>query len=125
YEDKRYQWWLTYEDSIENVGRAVLGLGLGCARCHDHKFDPVSSEDYYALYGIFRSTRYPWPGIELDKVQHDLVPLESPARVAAHESQRKATLASLDATIARLDAERRRAEQLSKQAKKDEVAEAK
>jgi hypothetical protein len=125
YEDKRYQWWLTYEDSIENVGRAVLGLGLGCARCHDHKFDPVTAEDYYALYGIFRSTRYPWPGIELDKVQRDLVPLESPARVAAHEKQRKAKLATLGATIGRLDADRARAEKLLKVAKKDEATEAK
>src|SRR5262245_52919630 len=118
YEDKRYQWWLTYEDSIENVGRTVLGLGLGCARCHDHKFDPITSEDYYALYGIFRSTRYPWPGIELDKVQRDLVPLEAPARVAAYERELKSKLDALDAEIRRLDAERTAADRALKDAKK-------
>jgi len=45
------------DDMIDTVGRALLGLTLGCARCHDHKFDPVPTEDYYALAGIFRSTQ--------------------------------------------------------------------
>ena len=44
-------------DQIDVVGRAFLGLTLGCARCHDHKFDPISIHDYYALAGIFFSTR--------------------------------------------------------------------
>ena len=70
-----YPWHLTVEDTIENVGRAFLGLSTGCARCHDHKFDPISQDDYYALYGIFESTRYPWPGIELLKIQKDFIPL--------------------------------------------------
>jgi len=45
------------DDMIDTVGRSLLGLTLGCARCHDHKFDPVPTEDYYALAGIFRSTQ--------------------------------------------------------------------
>ncbi|QDT03253.1 Xanthan lyase precursor [Rubripirellula lacrimiformis] len=44
------------DDQIDTVGRAFLGLTLGCARCHDHKFDPVPMDDYYALAGIFKST---------------------------------------------------------------------
>ena len=44
------------DDKIDTVGKAFLGLTLGCARCHDHKFDPVSQQDYYALAGIFYST---------------------------------------------------------------------
>jgi hypothetical protein len=44
-------------DEIDVVGRAFLGLTLACARCHDHKFDPITTEDYYALAGIFFSTR--------------------------------------------------------------------
>ena len=40
---------LTIEDTLETLGRSVLCLSVGCARCHDHKFDPVSTEDYYAL----------------------------------------------------------------------------
>jgi len=52
-------------DQIDVMGRAFLGLTLACARCHDHKFDPISMEDYYALAGIFFSTRLipsPVPG---------------------------------------------------------------
>jgi hypothetical protein len=44
------------DDQIDTIGRAFMGLTLGCARCHDHKFDPVPIEDYYALAGIFKST---------------------------------------------------------------------
>ena len=45
------------DEQIETVGKAFLGISLGCARCHDHKFDPVTTEEYYALAGIFLSTR--------------------------------------------------------------------
>ena len=66
---------LTIEDTLDNLGRSFLGITVSCARCHDHKFDPIPTKDYYALYGIFKSTRYPWPGIELDQKQRDFVPL--------------------------------------------------
>jgi hypothetical protein len=52
-------------DQIDVVSRAFLGLSVACARCHDHKFDPISTADYYALAGIFFSTRLipgPVPG---------------------------------------------------------------
>jgi len=45
------------DDQIDTLGRATLGLTLGCARCHDHKFDPIPTSDYYALAGIFKSTQ--------------------------------------------------------------------
>jgi hypothetical protein len=45
------------DEQIDVLGRAFLGLTLGCARCHEHKFDPISTEEYYALAGIFKSTR--------------------------------------------------------------------
>ena len=44
------------DDQIDVTGRAMLGLTLACARCHDHKFDAIRTTDYYALAGIFRST---------------------------------------------------------------------
>ncbi len=45
------------DEQVDTVGKAFLGLTLGCARCHDHKFDPIPTKDYYALAGIFSSTR--------------------------------------------------------------------
>ncbi len=45
------------DEQIDTLGKAVLGLTLGCARCHDHKFDPLPTADYYALAGIFHSTQ--------------------------------------------------------------------
>jgi cytochrome c553 len=44
------------DEQIDVTSRAFLGLTVGCARCHDHKFDPIPSKDYYALAGIFKST---------------------------------------------------------------------
>ncbi|MCH2024778.1 MAG: DUF1553 domain-containing protein [Verrucomicrobiales bacterium] len=45
------------DEQIDTTGRAFMGMTLGCARCHDHKFDPISIEDYYGLAGIFMSTK--------------------------------------------------------------------
>ena len=44
------------DEQIDAVSRSVLALTVSCARCHDHKFDPIPTTDYYALAGIFRST---------------------------------------------------------------------
>ena len=44
------------DEQIDTVSRSVLGLTVGCARCHDHKFDPIATRDYYAIAGIFAST---------------------------------------------------------------------
>jgi hypothetical protein len=46
-----------WEDRVDGIGRGLLGLTLACARCHDHKYDPVTVEDYYALAGVFASCR--------------------------------------------------------------------
>ena len=97
---------LTIEDTIDNLGRAFLGQTLNCARCHDHKFDPITTDDYYGLYGIFRSTRYPWPGIELEQKQRDLVPLvssdDAERAVTIHQVRQK----ELDEEVRRLEKER-------------------
>ena len=50
------------DEQLNTIGQAFLGLTFGCARCHDHKFDPISTADYYALAGILRSTRTIPPG---------------------------------------------------------------
>ncbi len=45
------------DEQLDTIGKAMLGMTIGCARCHDHKFDPISHKDYYGLAGIFKSTK--------------------------------------------------------------------
>jgi hypothetical protein len=73
-------------DQIDVVGRAFLGLSIACARCHDHKFDPISTEDYYALAGIFFSTRL-IPGPVPGNTPLIRVPLLSRAEIAEAKEQ--------------------------------------
>jgi cytochrome c553 len=47
------------DDRIDVVCRSTMALTVGCARCHDHKYDPIPAADYYSLYGVFRSSREP------------------------------------------------------------------
>ena len=101
---------LTLADTIDTLGRSVLGLSLGCARCHDHKYDPVSMTDYYALYGIFDSTRFPFPGSEEQKRPRDFVPELPPAEVDALVKPHQSRLAELTAEAARLEPLRTQAE---------------
>jgi Protein of unknown function (DUF1549) len=51
--------WLT--DAADTTGAAFLGLTFGCARCHDHKFDPITQRDYYAMQAIFAASDRPYP----------------------------------------------------------------
>jgi hypothetical protein len=51
--------WLT--DAADTTGAAFLGLTFGCARCHDHKYDPISQKDYYAMQAIFAASDRPYP----------------------------------------------------------------
>ncbi len=47
------------DDRIDVVARGLMGLTVTCARCHDHKFDPIPAADYYSLYGVFASSQEP------------------------------------------------------------------
>src|SRR5690606_17899572 len=69
---------IVIEDTLATVSPALLGLSLRCARCHDHKFEPLTQRDYYALYGIFASTQYPFPGAEEVRKQTHFAPLVPP-----------------------------------------------
>jgi hypothetical protein len=56
-----------WDERVDTVTRGVLGLTVACARCHDHKFDPISTRDYYALAGVFASTvAAPRPIVDVD-----------------------------------------------------------
>ncbi|MBM3833369.1 MAG: DUF1553 domain-containing protein [Verrucomicrobia bacterium] len=99
-------WHLVLEDTIETAGRSFLGLTLRCARCHDHKYDPITTQDYYALYGIFASTRFPWAGSEevaskqFNRMQFaPLVPsAEALPRFEAHEQKVKQLRTEIERT---------------------------
>src|SRR5439155_8840703 len=45
------------DEQLDTLGKAFLGMTIGCARCHDHKFDAIPTKDYYALAGILKSTK--------------------------------------------------------------------
>jgi hypothetical protein len=89
--DPEHHMHLTIDDTIDTLGKSMLGLSLNCCRCHDHKFDPLTSKEYYSLYGFFSSTRYPFPGSEERKYQKDFVTLtlaeEAEPAVRAYEQK--------------------------------------
>ena len=92
---------LTIHDTIDNLGQAFLGLSLGCARCHDHKFDAVSIRDYYALYGIFDSTRYPFPGSEQKQRVRTLSALVPPGEAVARWREYEQQITRLTNSLSR------------------------
>ncbi len=91
--------YLTIDDTIDTFGKSILGLTIGCARCHDHKYDPVSTKDYYALFGIFDSTRYPFSGCEKDRVPKDNVSLLSADEQRQRVEPLKAKLAAAETSF--------------------------
>jgi hypothetical protein len=90
---------LTIDDTLDMLGKSVLGLSISCARCHDHKYDPIPTTDYYALYGIFESTRYPFPGCEKIKTSRDMVPLMAPSELDRFVKPHQQKLAGAEAAL--------------------------
>jgi hypothetical protein len=89
------------DEQLDTIGRVFLGLTLGCARCHDHKFDPIPTKDYYALAGILRSTETVY-GIRMGNVNvsgwlEQELPMSDEIRsqIAAHEKRTKAATTEL------------------------------
>jgi hypothetical protein len=108
YDPERYEH-LTIADTIDVTGQAVLGLTLGCARCHDHKYDPITTADYYGLYGIFASTRYAVPGSERLQSVRVTVPLVPPAEVRRREQECRARQAEWEQLVRQYRERARRA----------------
>lgn len=101
-----YQY-LDFADVIDSVGRSLQGLSLGCARCHDHKYDPMTAADYYALYGILQSTKWAFPGGEEQKRPAHFPPLVPPSQITALEKVKADKLALLDAELTELQRRRK------------------
>ncbi|HVW02036.1 MAG TPA: PSD1 and planctomycete cytochrome C domain-containing protein [Planctomycetaceae bacterium] len=97
---------LDFADVIDSVGRSLLGLSIGCARCHDHKYDPVTTNDYYALYGIFQSTKWAFPGGEEHKRPANLPPLVPAEEAERCRQAQAAEIARIDGEINRRKRER-------------------
>ena len=69
-----------WDERIDAVSRGLLGVSIGCARCHDHKFDPFTQKDYYALMGVFASTV---------RVERPLFPVDAKAEQHYMQLQRQ------------------------------------
>ncbi len=87
-----------YADRIDTLCRGFLGLTVACARCHDHKYDPIPTTDYYALEGVFASTEY----VEVPAVSQQQVDAYT-AAVAAITAKEKEITAFLKAEAERLN----------------------
>jgi mono/diheme cytochrome c family protein len=94
------------DDRIDVVSRGLLGLTVTCARCHDHKFDPIPAKDYYSLYGVFASSVEPAPPLietpqrtaALDKFEKELAKRET--EVAAYRKKKQDALATVSQALA-------------------------
>src|SRR5207248_10822986 len=71
------------DDILRTTGTAMLGLTVGCARCHDHKYDPIPTRDYYRLLSTFTTTVRSGVDLEAD-------PVQSPAARARYQTQERA-----------------------------------
>ncbi|MBZ2180950.1 MAG: PSD1 and planctomycete cytochrome C domain-containing protein [Acidobacteria bacterium] len=90
---------------LDMVGRTMLGLTLGCARCHDHKFDPITLDDYYGMAGIFASTRTLSGRLDLgvfSNVNAVILP-ELPEELTARAAETREYWANLTAAREKLD----------------------
>ena len=93
------------DDQIDVIGKALLGLTLACSRCHDHKFDPMTQEDYYGLAGIFYSSRIlESVGVKGDYSKALRVPLATPQYLEERQ-QSLDQLAAVNIELAELKAE--------------------
>ena len=94
------------DEQIEVTSKAFMGLTVACARCHNHKFDPIPTKDYYALAGIFKSTRTMKNlGFVSDWMERPLTTPELEKQVAAHEAAMKALSTNRMAAIEAANAE--------------------
>jgi Protein of unknown function (DUF1553)/Protein of unknown function (DUF1549)/Planctomycete cytochrome C len=92
------------DEQIDTVGRAFLSLTLGCARCHDHKFDPIDTADYYGLAGIFKSTRAMEHYKKVARWYENVLPSpEADAIKAEYEAKLASKKKALDSFVADAD----------------------
>ncbi len=91
-QDKKKMLYDVYDEQVDVTTRAFLGMTVSCARCHDHKFDPILTRDYYAMIGMFASTRsFSNPDSHVSAVlEKPLVPKEEFERYKAARKEHQA-----------------------------------
>jgi hypothetical protein len=87
------------DDRIDVVCRGTMSLTVGCARCHDHKYDPIPTADYYSLYGVFDSSREELVALPPTAAVDETFVKEHAARLATMEQTRKERRATTEARI--------------------------
>ena len=90
FKETRQQW---LDDVTDSVGQTFLGHALQCAKCHDHKFDPVPTRDYYSMMAVFSTTQFAEPNTPFLQVENrsDFEKSDDwvKAKIAAYETQQK------------------------------------
>ncbi len=107
------------DEQIDTVTRAVMASSVACARCHDHKSEPFSMEDYYALAGIFKSTQTffgTWIDSENNNSSHLIRLPELPEQVIPNPSITPQRVEQLKADLAKLDQEEKEGQEYMKKA---------
>jgi hypothetical protein len=89
-------------DRVKTFGEAVLGLTLACAQCHDHKFDPLTQEDYYSLFAYFNQTSEPAHGGD-GGINPDPVARLGSVLVTGEEEALRARIARLEQELAHVE----------------------
>ncbi|MFM7320794.1 MAG: DUF1553 domain-containing protein [Armatimonadota bacterium] len=95
------------DEQVDTLGKTFLGLTIGCARCHDHKFDPFPQTDYYALAGIFKSTKTmtahrvvaEWLERPVGAAEDVEALRRADARIAGERSERDSVVKAADAVL--------------------------
>ncbi len=95
------------DQQVSKVGTAFLGMTLGCVRCHDHKFDPITQRDYYAIAGMFRSTDSTY---KTDNGVWSSVNASDMPETPEQQAKRAQLLAANEAKLKSLQSEREAAE---------------
>lgn len=81
----------TLDEMIRATGQAFLGMTIGCARCHDHKFDPITQEDYYGLYATFAGVRHGAVPLATDRERQQRAAAQSPIRSRRNQAEKRLT----------------------------------
>lgn len=104
------------DEQLDSIGKGILGMTFGCARCHDHKFDPISTKDYYAMAGILMSTQ---TLVHSNVSRWVETPMPLPAEEEARYAKQEAQVASLETRVAGLKRELNKVAPLKPVAVKD------